>query len=223
MAIPVLFANDFVVVIDKPAMTLSVPARFADDPRPVVGRQLEVELSRRLWPVHRLDFEVSGVMVFALDSASHKLLNSAFEKRLVQKTYQAFTSDTPVSWAEPYEARWKSRILRGKKRSYESPHGQDAITDAKLVTHHCLKSDSHASVNALEWQLRPLTGKPHQLRYEMYKHQVPIIGDTLYGSTWTVDDGMALKAIKLEWPEDLQLQLQLPQKIVAPGLTIKIN
>jgi 23S rRNA-/tRNA-specific pseudouridylate synthase len=207
MSITIVFENSEIVVVDKPTGMLSVPGRFADDPRPILGRILEIQLGVRLWPVHRLDFEVTGIMAFAKNAAAHKLLNAAFENKQIQKTYQAFTA---VFGDERFGEKqiWESRILRGKKRSFESPHGQASETWATAVSQVATAIPGLAL--ATEWRLEPFTGRPHQLRFEMYKHLRPIVGDLLYGSEFVVTCGIALRAVKIQWPEVLSEKFAMP-------------
>lgn len=201
--IPIVFQNDFVLVVDKPPECLSVPARFKDDPRPVLGRLLEQQTQLRLWPVHRLDCEVSGLIMYAKSADAHRLLNMAFEKHEVRKTYLAETEPIPQHSQTEYEGRveWKSRVLRGKKRTYESPHGEMAVTFAEV---------KELTAERTQWFLYPQTGKPHQLRFELAKRKLPIRGDFLYGSLFEWPKGIALRAVKLELPEALAAELQMP-------------
>lgn len=206
--IDILFQNPHAVIVDKPAGILSVPARFADDPRPVLGRMLEEQLGLRLWPVHRLDQEVSGIMAFATSAGAHKDLNLAFERREVHKTYQALA---PALGELPRGVvhEWRSLLRRGKKRTYEAAHGQEAVTHAEWRREGF--SPRAGEHRLREWWLTPLTGKPHQLRFEMFKHGLPIAGDQLYGSEIPWDGaGIALRAIRLEWPEPLAKKMELP-------------
>lgn len=183
----IILQNDRYVVVDKPAMWLSVPGRFEDD-RPVVGLSLQEILEKQVFPVHRLDYEVSGVMMFALTREAHKDAQQLFEKRLVKKNYQAFSA--PVESRIEGVQTWKRKIRRGKKRSYKSPHGELAVTEAQVISHE-----------KGEWLLSPKTGKSHQLRVEMFLNGYPINGDVLYGSKvpWPYG-GIALRAVSLELP-----------------------
>lgn len=205
MSLTLLFQNEQWVAVDKPAMMLSVRARFADDPRPVVGVELEKQLGQRVWPIHRLDYEVSGLMLFALNAEAHRAGNRLFERREVQKSYQAFTGLV----ANPPASRqvWKRKILRGKKRSYESPHGEWAETEVEFIE----------SKTWSEWRLFPKTGKPHQLRMELALQGFPIVGDQLYGSTlpWP-NPGLALRALSLQFPQKFAEQFQIPEGLSAP-------
>ncbi len=84
---PVLFENDDVLAIDKPEGLASIPGRPAGEDS--LLSLLSAELSYKVFVVHRLDQEVSGVILFAKNAAAHKLLNEQFADRLVKKTYLA--------------------------------------------------------------------------------------------------------------------------------------
>ncbi len=199
--------------VDKPAGWLSVPGRTGvADARPVLGLRLQERLGTRLWPVHRLDAEVSGLVLFAKDAEAHRVASAWFEGHSVKKVYEALTepSDKPMKPGERCE--WRDRLLRGKKRAYESPHGKDAVTAAELV----------GSEGGLwRWRLEPLTGRPHQLRVHLATYAAPIAGDTLYGSQvpWP-HGGIALRAVRLELGACAgRGELQLPERLEVPGLS----
>lgn len=203
MKIEILWQNEHAVLVDKPAEVLSVPARTKDDPRPVLGLILQEQLGQPIFPVHRLDFEVSGVMVFALTKVAHQKLNLGFEKKMIKKTYLALT-ETPAETQKEFPVGpqvWKRKILRGKKRSYESPVGEQAETRALVLD----------KTQAL-WQLEPVTGKPHQLRLELYLQGFPILGDQLYNSKkpWS-QKGIALRSHRIEFPESIVSEFGLPK------------
>jgi tRNA pseudouridine32 synthase/23S rRNA pseudouridine746 synthase len=191
-ALPVVLDNKRLCVVDKPAGWLSVPSRLgASDPRPCVGLVLQEQLGCRLWPTHRLDEEVTGLLVFAKDAAAHRVLNAAFAERAVCKTYLATTCGPPPADAAVGEPRqWTSRLLRGKKRAYVHPAGLEAVTVATLLA---IEGDR------LRWQLQPRTGRAHQLRVELARRGCPIVGDTLYGSPVPLDQGIALRAVALDF------------------------
>lgn len=188
----VLFQNPHFVFVEKRPGMLSVPSRHPDkDQRQVLGLLLQQELKKQIFPVHRLDAEVGGLMIFALTSESHRFLNRGFEQKLITKTYEAL-STAPVQTPVGEKQTWTCKILRGKKRSYESPHGDPSITEVTLV---------HQAPRKLYWHLNPITGRSHQLRYELYRHQSPILGDTLYsGEKWD-QEGIALRAFRLDFSE----------------------
>lgn len=194
----VIFQNEHIVALDKPSGVLTTPARFSDDPRPVLGLQLQSFLNQQIYPIHRLDFEVSGIVLFALSEKAHREFNLKFERRGVYKTYQALVSPkTEGLFPTGQRFIWKSKILRGKKRSFESEAGQWAHTEA------CLEGSvlSQDWGPALQWSLFPMTGKPHQLRFEMAKQKIPILNDVLYGGAAVSGKAqeIALRAIRLKF------------------------
>jgi len=168
-----------------------VPSRLgARDARPCVGLALQEQLGSRLWPVHRLDEEVSGLLVFARSAAAHQRLCAAFEGHLIDKTYQALCEGTvPADAVLGTPVRWTATLLRGKKRAYPHPAGKLAITDVTLVS---------VDGGRLRFELRPATGRPHQLRVELSRRGCPILGDALYSAKqpWP-GGGIALRAISL--------------------------
>jgi tRNA pseudouridine32 synthase/23S rRNA pseudouridine746 synthase len=215
----IVFESEAWVAVDKPAQTLSVPGRFGDDGRPVLGRLLEERLGLRLWPVHRLDFEVSGLVLFAKNAPAHARANAWFEGRSVAKTYEAWVaageSGAEAAAGGGEERIWRSRLLRGKKRAYEHAEGKAAETRALPGTSVLWRGESY-----LRWTLHPLTGRAHQLRYEMAKHAGPIAGDALYGSKreWP-GGGIALRAVALDLSSVPEAdRLGLPASLRVAGL-----
>ena len=198
MPINIVFENSHVAIVDKPAGWLSVPSRQGeDDLRPCLGKLLEKQLNCKIWPVHRLDLEVSGLILFAKTAEAHKAANKWFELHEVVKTYEAWTRDSSDFPAIGVWTLWESMIQRGKKRSFEAPHGKPAKTNAKLVEHSTIRDMSVAI-----WNLQPLTGRSHQLRFELAKRLRPIIGDALYGSTDVMPGGhIALRCFELNFTQ----------------------
>jgi tRNA pseudouridine32 synthase / 23S rRNA pseudouridine746 synthase len=210
----VIFENPHFVVVDKKAMVLSVPGRDEkNDTRPVLGRLLEKDFNQVIYPVHRLDFEVSGLIMFARTPEAQKAGNAWFEKKEVTKTYSAITRsiNEPPAFAINEEMSWKCRLLRGKKRAYESPHGKESLTRAKLVK---IKGDF------FYWELNPITGRSHQLRYELFRHNHPIVGDELYSSNEKFEgEGIALLAFKIDFTQAPNAKkFSLPETIEISSL-----
>jgi len=195
----IVFESQDCILVDKPAHWLSVPGRDPADARPVLGRELEKTLNQQIYPVHRLDAEVTGLIVYARSPDFHREANRLFENKEITKTYQAFTD--LGKFEEGQKIRWHSKLLRGKKRAYEAEYGKPSITEGEVFKIH---------KTALEWRLNPLTGRAHQLRYELFKHKCPILGDALYGSQREWKDGIALRAVEIRWPEDFAAKWQLP-------------
>jgi tRNA pseudouridine32 synthase/23S rRNA pseudouridine746 synthase len=200
----IVFENADAIVINKPAQWLAVPGRDPKDTRTVLGRELEKKLNTQIFPIHRLDAEVSGLIAYGKTAAFHRDANALFENKKVTKTYQAFTPKGAFSVSEPQ--KWESKILRGKKRTYEAPYGKPALTWATMV---------REIPDGWEWRLNPVTGRSHQLRFELSKRSIPIWGDTLYGSLHKWSEGIALRAIALEFPIEFSEKWKLPERFEA--------
>ena len=186
----IIFETNDVVIIHKVAGTLSVRSRFhSTNPEENILDQFG-----KLLPVHRLDREVEGLVIAAKNKKAQTICNTWFEKKEIKKSYWALTCEVDLTLFGklPFEIEkldlknifppprqtyfWKSKILRGKKRSYSHPQGDVAETEAKAVTSTKLSDNT----TIFHWELSPLTGKSHQLRFEMARHSQPILGDELY-------------------------------------------
>lgn len=204
-----VFENEFFIVVDKAPMVLSVPSRLgAKDERPCLGHILETDLKCQIFPCHRLDFEVQGLIMYAKTALAHKAANAWFENKIIFKTYVALTSKENIpSEKINSEFIWYSNLLRGKKRTYESPQGKKSETRGKLI-------GIDGAGNYI-WHLNPITGRSHQLRYELYHHGCPIIGDELYNSKENfLSGGIALKAFEINFINILdRSKFNLPEKI----------
>jgi tRNA pseudouridine32 synthase/23S rRNA pseudouridine746 synthase len=169
MPIPIFLETETLLVVDKPAGWLTTPARLADDPRPCLGRELQTQAGRQIYPVHRLDFEVSGLTVWAKTADAHRAAQDWFEDARVRILYEALCTGGPgpVEWVE-----WRSKLARGKKRAFVAGHGKLSVTLARQTS----RENSF-----YKWELVAVTGRPHQLRFEMSAHGFALLGDTLYG------------------------------------------
>jgi tRNA pseudouridine32 synthase/23S rRNA pseudouridine746 synthase len=209
----IVWASEHVVAADKPSGMLTIPGRHgARDDRPCLVHAVARLFPGKLWIVHRLDRETSGLVLFARTADAHRILCAAFENRAVAKTYEAWTEGTPP---EPIEAPlvWESNIRRGKRRAYEHPQGKWSRTVAR-----CRGVGRHGELRLLSWTLEPWTGRPHQLRVQASARGWPIAGDRLYGSHVDLGpDRIALRAVALDLP-GLD-ELGLPARLELPPCT----
>lgn len=223
--IQIVFENPFFVICDKPSGVLSTPSRHEDqDSRFCLGTALQKELKVQIFPVHRLDYEVSGLVMYAKTAESHRVANSWFENKQVQKTYRALTtgqdfSHIPVQVENPRTLiqlekencfEWRSRILRGKKRAFVSPQGKDSLTIARFLGLN--------SLGQQKWDLQPITGRSHQLRFDLSRNGFPILGDQLYGSKskWISENAIALRSFSIDFKNAPRVeQFSLPERVVC--------
>lgn len=194
-----IFENEYFLVVDKRPGFLSVPPRLKEDQRDCELRSWSENRGIRLWPVHRLDEKVSGLLMFAKTKEAHQKANNWFEKRQIKKKYQALTSLVGSAFEEGETYLWTSCLLRGKKRAYERDFGKEAKTQATLLNQKSVWGTLEVSL----WELSPLTGRSHQLRFELAKRGYSILGDELYGSSQEVpvSNAIALRATELAFLE----------------------
>jgi len=174
--IPVRFLDDRVVAADKPPGTTVVPAGGAS-PASCLRARLEAQLGFRLWVVHRLDLDTSGVVLFARDADTHRALCAAFEARLVRQTYLAFTLGLPPA----REGRIDTPLHAAKRGRVRpaAPHetgSQSAATRYTVRRRWQRVSDRVALVEA-----RPETSRHHQVRAHLRSIGAPILFDSVYG------------------------------------------
>jgi tRNA pseudouridine32 synthase/23S rRNA pseudouridine746 synthase len=169
-----IYADDALLVLDKPAGLLSVPGR-GPDKQDCLSSQVQQQFPDAL-VVHRLDMATSGLMVMARGASHQRTLNDAFAVRTVHKTYTAVVNgnlDAPISaWQEISLAimlDWPNRPLR----VIDPLHGKPSVTRWRLLAHD-------ASACNTRVLLEPVTGRSHQLRVHMKAIGHPILGDALY-------------------------------------------
>lgn len=191
------------LIVDKPSGWLTTPARLTGDARPCLGRILQSQLQQQIYPVHRLDLEVSGLTVWAKDRDSHQIAQTWFEQRRVKKKYTGFSELGKNPPPKELEI-WKSILVRGKRRTFSAAHGKPSETWARVV---------RQSGEFYVWELFAVTGRSHQLRFEMSQHGFPLLGDTLYGGPKRPEQNwIALRAVELDLRGlDLSDRLGLPE------------
>lgn len=114
MNLKIIFENEHFVVVDKEPMVLTTPSRQGTaDPRPCLGTALQAQLKSQIFPVHRLDFEVSGLVIYGKNSRAHSAANGWFEQKNVFKIYRAMTEGETLASGQKF--LWTCQILRGKK------------------------------------------------------------------------------------------------------------
>lgn len=165
----ILFEDDHLFVVDKPAGLLSVPGRL-----PQHQDSVQLRAAQRLGEalvIHRLDCATSGVMVLAKTKPAQSELSRQFRDRETAKEYIAITfGDCPAERGEvdlPLIVDWPNRPLQ--KICYEQ--GKPSLTRYQLLARDGQRN---------RLQLIPVTGRSHQLRVHMMALGMPIIGDEFY-------------------------------------------
>ncbi len=172
MHLKILYQDEHLVAINKPAGLLVHRSAIARDATEFAVQLLRDQIGQTVYPVHRLDRKTSGVLLFALNPEMNRALQMLFSERKTQKIYHAIVRGyTPENGVIDYplqnergeskEAFTKYQTLR--QSEIDVPLGKHATSRYSLV------------------ELIPTTGRFHQLRKHMAHIFHPIIGDRPHG------------------------------------------
>ncbi|MFM2133571.1 MAG: hypothetical protein RL156_852 [Bacteroidota bacterium] len=168
-SLTILFEDDDIVIVSKPSGLLSIPDRFKKD-EPNVRRILE-EKYGRIFVVHRLDRDTSGVMVFARTAAAHRHLSMQFEHHTIEKKYLAIVAGTV-----PKESIDIDIPLMPNPRvpgtMMPSARGKESHTTVRVL-------ERFRVATYVECLLK--TGRQHQLRVHCAAIGYPLLIDATYG------------------------------------------
>jgi RluA family pseudouridine synthase len=166
----ILFEGDGILAVNKPPGVLVIPGRDAER-GPSLREQLEASLKRKLWVVHRLDRDTSGVLLFATDAETHRRLSMAFEAGEVEKRYLALVVGAVTEPLELTQALVPAR--RGRSRvARPGEEGKAAHTRVRPLEQ--LKG-------ATLVEAMPLTGRTHQIRVHLAAAGHGLLVDPQYG------------------------------------------
>ncbi|QFS44878.1 RluA family pseudouridine synthase [Nostoc sphaeroides] len=206
---PIIYEDEWLIAVNKPAGLLSVPGRYSDRQDSVLSRLRHLlPDGMALASVHRLDQETSGILLLARDRQTHRQLSQQFQQRQIHKVYEAILSgavtveqgkiDLPL-WGDP------------ENRPYQKvdwQHGKPSLTHFQVIA----REQDYTRI-----EFTPLTGRTHQLRVHAADARglgVTILGDRLYGCC-AVTSRLHLHARELRF-EHPQLEKTLHLQAITP-------
>ena len=166
--IEILYEDNNIIAANKPEGLASISEN--DLKLETVHSILEKQIKQKLLIVHRLDKEVSGVILFAKNAKAHKLLNHQFSSREISKTYTALVHGNIL-----HDAGTINKSIRefgSGRMGIDERNGKKSETKYKVL-------DRFNAYTLVE--LNPSTGRRHQLRVHLYSIGFPIAGDMRYG------------------------------------------
>lgn len=165
----VLFQDAHLVVADKPhGMPVTPSGKYV---RQTLLARLRTRLRLpELSPLHRIDLDTAGLVLFSVNPAERNAYQALFRERTVHKTYEAIARWDPTL---PWPVRRESRLAVGTHfmQQAEVPGEVNAITTIAPVEHRG---------GWARYRLEPLSGQRHQLRAHMHALGLPLLGDGIY-------------------------------------------
>ncbi len=180
--LPILFEDDAVVVLNKPAGVLAVPLARREDARSVFDDLKAYLRARRRRPfvVHRIDRDTSGIVVFAKTAAAQERLKDQFKRHRPQRIYQAvvYGHPTPSSGTWLDRLVWDERALVQKATHPRDPRAKEAISRYRVLE----RFPSGASLV----EISLVTGRRNQIRIQARLRGHTLVGEQRY--TFGPDD-----------------------------------
>jgi len=165
----ILFQDEHLLVVDKPHFLPMIPTgRFLRETLLVRLKQ-KFDLPH-LTPIHRLDRETAGVVIFSHNLATRGIYQSMFQKRSIRKTYEALA---PVLEGRDFPFTYRSRMVDGDK--FFVMREEDGEPNSETVVELL---EARGGIG--HYRLHPHTGRKHQLRLHMASLGVPILNDAFY-------------------------------------------
>ena len=182
--ITIIYQDSDIIVVDKPAGMLSVPGK---NDAPSVLSLLQRKMEDNIFPVHRLDMDTSGLMVFVRNKKAQRNLQRQFETHSIVKRYIALLERKPDSEQGTISLPLSPDMADRPRQMVDYRHGKQALTHYRLCTSPSTPMRRQfLTVGDNLVELSPLTGRTHQLRVHCAHPDglaSPIVGDRLYGTT----------------------------------------
>ncbi|MGB3383707.1 MAG: pseudouridine synthase [Marinomonas sp.] len=203
MSLEILFEDEYLVVVNKPAGLLVHRTELDKTEEDAVVQRLRDQTGRWVFPVHRLDRGTSGVLVMAFSPQTARYLSEQFANAATAKTYHCLVRGFCLDQGVIDYPLAKLNEQKGMSRFKIEGTEKEAQTEFVCVQHYQLPVPvSRYDAMRLSWvEVSPKQGRKHQIRRH-FKHQFhPLVGDTCYGCRHIN------KVVRTLWPDEQRLML----------------
>ena len=208
--IKILYQDATLAVAVKPAGILSQPDRTGEDS---MISLLGAQLGKEVFPIHRLDRAVGGVMVFAMTKAMAGKLSGMVGTDSFEKEYMAVIHGAPME----EKGEFSDYLYHDSRKNFTSvvPKTQKDAKEARLA-YTLLGKDMEKEFSLV--RVRLYTGRTHQIRVQFSSREMPIAGDGKYGARDRM--GLALWSYRLSFRHPIKKKAMsftaLPDDKIAP-------
>ena len=194
MKLEIIYQDNYLIAVNKPFGLLSVPGRGEDKQDCVVARLQQAIPEIRV--VHRLDCHTSGIMLLAIGPDMQRRLSRLFHDREVEKCYVALVHGAIKQASGIIDIPMRGDPDNRPKQLIDYVNGKHAQTQWCLLRYE----NTAVATQLSRLQLRPVTGRTHQLRVHCMALGHPIVGDRLYNELNSSSaERMMLHAEQLEF------------------------
>ncbi len=181
----ILYRDEDLIAVDKPAGLLVHPSMIDRRETRFAMKILRDQIGRLVYPVHRLDKPTSGVLLFALSPHAARLMSGLFEQRRVRKTYLALVRGYSLDEGLIDHPLREKPDRMTDRRTRRDKAAQAAISAYRRLARVELPYavDPYPSARYSLLEVRPQTGRKHQIRRHLKHIAHPIVGDTSYGKS----------------------------------------
>lgn len=176
---PIVFEDENLVVVDKPAFLATTPRGRHITETAVVRLRRELG-NPELVPAHRLDRMTSGLLIFTARRDVRGAYQTLFSSGGVTKHYQALTATTGLAGQDLPNPGLTVSTRQNKVAGELQAHTLEGEPNAHTVIEHIELYDDFGPTPTAVWHLRPITGRTHQLRLHLCELGFPILGDQVY-------------------------------------------
>lgn len=203
--IEIIHEDENLIIVNKPEGIIVIPDQHTDEKKTLVGK-LKKQFNQKIWVVHRIDRDTTGVMVFAKNAEAHRFVSMQFEASKVHKKYLALLSGVLEDDSGTID---KPILITGRDVNID-PSGKESITDYNVIE----RFKGYTFAEAM-----PRTGRRHQIRIHFWSIGHPLAIDAEYGTA----DPIMLSSFKRNYKsKDVEKPLIDRLTLHASALTLTV-